>query len=94
MSLDSFWKIIDEQIRRLRTASTVDEVLAICPEVSSGDGFFAGGGGDETVYAALVDAGWSTVWYDAIYFWCMKSPSGEPLTYVEGDLYRGNQREQ
>ena len=90
-NLDAFWAEIDDQLQQLTTARTVDDVLRICPERSSGDGFFAGGGGDETVIDALTAAGWTTVWHEAWYFWCAQSPTGDLLTYVEGDLYRGNQ---
>ena len=94
MSLDPFWAAIDHQIERLTHATTVDQVLEICPQIpgtSSGDGFFAGGGGDASVLDALHDAGWETVQIRAWYYWCMRAPTGELLSYVEGDLYRGNQ---
>lgn len=96
MSLDRFWDVIDAQLEKLKTAKTVDEVLRICPAVSdltdaNAQGFFGGGGGDGTVEDSLALAGWTHVWREAHYFWCMRSPDGtEYLTYVEGDLYRGD----
>lgn len=94
MSLDAFWEHIDNQIEELRSAKTADEVLRICPKIpgtSSGDGFFGGGGGDVLPNDPLSEAGWEYVWVDAHYFWCMQAPNGDMVTYVEGDLYRGNQ---
>ena len=58
------------------------------------DGFFAGGGGDGSVWGSLREAGWHTVWSEAGYHWCMRSPCGDAITYVEGDIYRGDSRPQ
>lgn len=95
MSLTDFWAHIDNQIDQLRTATTVDRVLEICPhipDVASGQGFFAGSGGDQQLIDPLTqEAGWRVVWIDADYYFCLRSPDGsEELTYVEGDIYRGN----
>ena len=93
--MDMFWQAIDAQLGELRTAATADDVVTVLNRYglpSSGDAFFAGGGGDETVCDALDHAGWSWVWCDADYFWCMKAPDGSKITYVEGDVYRGDRR--
>jgi hypothetical protein len=88
---DDFWKTIGEQLDALTTAGTVGEVLAILPAQDNGaDGFFEGGGGDGRVDEALRTAGWRTVVWRASYYWVMESLDGELLTYVEGDVYRGN----
>lgn len=90
--LDGFWAAIDGQLSALRTAGTVDEVLSICggkAGASSGDAFFGGGDGDEFM-GALMDAGWVIAQCEASYFWAMRAPDGGLLSYVEGDLYRGN----
>jgi hypothetical protein len=93
MSLDGFWAAIDHQLEQLRTATTVDEVIGILggkhPD-SSGDAFFAGGGGDGSVYESLREAGWEVAWFDAGYYWAMRTPDGrDGITYVEGDIMRG-----
>ncbi|GAB3260343.1 hypothetical protein [Kineosporia babensis] len=97
---DSFWDVINAQIDALCKARTVQDVLHILsrqatqalplvePPGMSGDGFFAGSGGDATVYEALSEAGWSIVWYRAHYHWAMREPEGEGVvTYIEGDVY-------
>jgi hypothetical protein len=87
---DDFWRGIDIQIEKLRFARSAAEVVRICPAspgMSSGDGFFAGGGGDVLPDEPLRDAGWVMVWEEAPYFWAMRSPAGDFIEYVEGDLY-------
>lgn len=89
----TFWEDIDTKLELLRSATTVDEVLAILPPepgLSSGHGWFGGGGGDGRVEDSLWDAGWRSVIWEASYYWCMAAPNGDLLSYVEGDLYRGN----
>ena len=56
----------------------------------AGDAFFGGSGGDYNLRDALADAGWRLVWSEASYWWAMRSTTGEVLTYVEGDVYRGD----
>lgn len=91
-----FWQVIDEQIERLRTATTADEVIAIIgpgePGVGVGDAFFAGGGGDVLPNTPLRSAGWRCVWAEAEYFWVMQAPDGSAITYIEGDIYKGDRR--
>ncbi len=96
-----FWDQIEAQLKELHEARGADDVLRILsperiPEGGSsstaGDGFFAGSGGDGTVGGALVDAGWSYVWRKANYWWAMRGPDGSVITYIEGDIYRGNRR--
>lgn len=89
--MSSFREINDAQLAQLATATTVEEVLAICGPVagvSVGDGFWIGDG--DEMMGALYDAGWKNVDVRASYHWCLKAPDGSLLTYVEGDLYRGN----
>ena len=93
--MDTFWKAISAQLVELRTATNADDVINTLNRYgppSSGDAFFAGGGGDETVSGALREADWSMVWYEASYHWCMVAPDGSVITYVEGDIYRGDDR--
>ncbi len=95
-TLSKFWDVIDAQIEQLTTAKSADEVIDILakdknpygdPDIASGDGFFAGSGGDATVWGALAAAGWKTVWYEADYHFAMRAPDGSGITYVEGDIY-------
>jgi hypothetical protein len=98
MSTD-FWTIIAAQLAELRTAATADDVLRILSSDrnpygggASGDGFFAGSGGDDTVLDSLEAAGWAPQWFKASYHWAAQAPNGDVVTYVEGDIYRGDQR--
>ncbi len=92
--LDGFWAEIDAQLDALKTAGSADDVIRILggsAAASSGDAFFAGSGGDGTVEGALDEAGWTHVWREASYYWAMRAPNGDGVTYVEGDVYRGIQ---
>jgi hypothetical protein len=93
VTMQGFWEAIDEQLAKLKTAANADEVLAILPAAGMGaDGFFAGGGGDYTPADSLVQAGWRTIWAEAPYHYAMRAPDGSAITYVEGDIYRGDRR--
>ncbi len=95
MSLSDFWAAIDAQLKDLESAENADDVIRILGGVeaaSSGDAFFGGGGGDGCMWESLDKAGWSFVWFDADYYWCMRAPNGSMVTYVEGDVYSGNQK--
>jgi hypothetical protein len=92
--MTSFWAAIEEQCRELCTARSADAVITILNrhgQPSSGDAFFAGSGGDTQVIDCLREAGWDTVHVKADYYWVMRAPDGSLLTYVEGDVYRGDQ---
>lgn len=53
--------------------------------------FFAGSGGDATLQSALRCAGWGAWRFRAPYYWAMTHPgTGEDLTYIEGDVLRGD----
>lgn len=54
--------------------------------------FFAGSGGDRTLGQALRAAGWLTKEVQESYYYVMFHPAtGDELTYIEGDLLRGDQ---
>ncbi|MER5889687.1 hypothetical protein ABT160_38170 [Streptomyces sp. NPDC001941] len=53
-------------------------------------GFFAGSGGDETVAAALRTAGWEEIWAESSIYYTMRAPDGSMITYIEGDIRRGD----
>ncbi|MFI8815710.1 MULTISPECIES: hypothetical protein [unclassified Streptomyces] len=97
---DPFWAAVKEQLKELRSAKCADDVTRILSkernpyghEPIAGDGFFAGSGGANTVREALLTAGWETVWIRTGYWYAMKAPDGSMITYIEGDIYRGDKR--
>lgn len=106
MSTDPFWVAVKAQLTELASAKSADEVVRILsPERNpyrldnpdwdgmdgGAQGFFAGSGGDDTVWEALDKAGWEQTWGTLIYF-AMRAPDGSFITYCEGDIYRGDQR--
>lgn len=101
--MSEFWDAVNAQLMELRKARSADDVLRILSrervpdghsKLVAGDGFFAGSGGDDTVEDALTDAGWTLVWSEASYYYAMKGPDGSVITYVEGDIYRGDRKAQ
>jgi hypothetical protein len=95
-----FWNHIQQQLQQLETAQTADDVCRIlahernpygddCP-CGSADAFFAGSGGDHTPRESLYKAGWRTIQSEAYYYYAMQAPTGDIVTYCEGDIYRGN----
>lgn len=58
---------------------------------SADEAFFAGSGGDEDLADALLEAGWVVVASEASYYYAARHRrTGEELTYIEGDVVRGN----
>ncbi|MCV6988679.1 hypothetical protein H7I87_00400 [Mycobacterium timonense] len=93
--VDTFWANVDECVDAITTARTVEEVISILNrhfEPSSGAAFFGGSGGDRQLMSALREAGWAIVWAEAVYYFVAKDPAGDLLTYIEGDVYRGDAR--
>jgi hypothetical protein len=96
--MDMFWAGIDEIFERIEfeKPDTFDKLRDILhPEGTRPKdmAFFAGSGGDKSLWWALVDVGWQNVWFEEEYYYALKHPAtGEVLTYVEGDIYRGDQR--
>lgn len=98
--IDEFWAAVKAQLAELESAKSADDVIRILsnetnplgPGSSAGDGFFAGSGGDDSVWDALYEAGWTQVWAEAAYFYVMRAPDGSMITYIEGDIYRGDRR--
>lgn len=86
---DSFWEHVDHQLERLKSARTADQVMEILDKGQQpGAAFFSGSGGDEQVIDSLLFAGWRTVWIEADYYWCARSPDGKSfITYIEGDVF-------
>lgn len=55
--------------------------------------FFAGSGGDRSLYEALYRAGWHMVWAEASYYYVVRHNASHAfLTYIEGDVYEGDAR--
>lgn len=99
----SFWELVRAQLDEVRReAKTADDVLRIMSsernpygsdwDGQAGDGFFAGSGGDDTLWGALVEAGWTVVWSESNIYWVAQAPNGDKVTYIEGDIYRGDKR--
>lgn len=97
--MDKFWAAIEEQLTELKDARTPDSVIEILrkdripghSEAGSGEGFFAGSGGDGTVLGSLLTAGWVVHWMEASYYYVLKAPDdGGFITYCEGDVDRGD----
>jgi len=93
-AMKAYWDGYDKTLARIveERPTTVDEVKAILDEFeppSSGIAFFPGGA-DETLADAMHHAGWSIDWREGDYVWVGRSSTGETLTYVEGDIYRGD----
>jgi hypothetical protein len=45
---------------------------------------------DGTVRDSLYTAGWTLTWAEAHYYYVMQAPDGTVITYIEGDIYRGD----
>lgn len=103
VTTDPFWLAVEAQLARVvaEKPDTFEKVSGILMDpvyealtqyqsVPSHHAFFAGGGGDATLYDALVEAGWRPMWSEAWYFYGMRHPvTNSELHYVEGDVYPG-----
>ncbi|MCY0941929.1 hypothetical protein [Streptomyces antarcticus] len=97
---DNFWVVVRAQLEELKTAGTADDVIRILSaernpyghETIAADGFFAGSGGDYSVWDSLDDAGWTQIWAEWHGYYAMRAPDGSVITYVEGDIYKGDRR--
>lgn len=91
---DSFWDEIDQQLDALRSATSAADVFRILgtsdAQDSAARAFFAGGGGDVLPDTPLRAAGWQVIAWEAPYYWAMRAPNGDEVSYVEGDVYAGN----
>jgi len=93
MSLDGYWDAYERTLRRIvdEKPANLAELKAILDSFSSpssGAAFFPGGA-DNTLWEALTEADWQITWSQADYLWDARSPSGEYIHYVEGDVYPG-----
>lgn len=93
-AVDDFWAAVGAQLDLIETERphTFAAVATILGS-SEDHAFFAGSGGDRTLFASLRIAGWALVWAEASYHYVAQHIiSGEFLTYVEGDVYPGDAR--
>jgi hypothetical protein len=91
--LAAYWEKYDATLARIvaERPTTFAELKAILDDFeppSSGDAFFPDGA-DESLGEALNAAGWTVRYGEAVYVYRATSPTGERLTYVEGDIYEG-----
>jgi hypothetical protein len=88
-----FWAAVEaaraEVAANGHTAQQVVDILNKYASPSSNDAFFHGEGAD--LFDALTFAGWKYQWMEASYYWVMKAPNGDLLTYIEGDVALGDQ---
>lgn len=94
MNLDAYWNRYDATLARIReekpqSMNDLKHILDTFEPPSSGEAFFPGGA-DETLGEALRAAGWSISYREGDYVWVGTSQTGEKVSHIEGDLYRGD----
>lgn len=96
----NFWQNVDAQLDHIEKVkpNTAWHVIQIMNEyrtdygMSSGEAFFEGSGGDRQLLGSLIKSGWHLDEMEAVYYYTAKHPStGEIITYVEGDVFAGDQ---
>lgn len=92
--MKSYWDAYDRTLARIvheepQTMEALKVILDCFEPPSSGVAFFPGGA-DETLADAMHKAGWSIDFREGDYVWVGRSRAGEFITYVEGDLYEGD----
>jgi hypothetical protein len=100
MSNNPFWTTIRQQVSELKEAKSADDVVHTLSHdrnpYGSGtgceDGFFAGSGGEESVYEVLTGNGWREVWAESGIYYTLEAPDGSRITYIEGDIRKGDRR--
>lgn len=99
MPHNDYFDRIDSANAAINAATTVDEIIAICDkhfpaEIAAGadgDSFYPGGA-DEDLFSSLNLDTWTFPWIRSEFFFSIQDPQGNIMTYIEGDLYRGNRR--
>lgn len=92
--MKDYWERYDATLARIvnekpHTMEALKLILDAFEPPSSGVAFFPGGA-DETLADALSWADWRVEFREGDYVWVAKSPTGELITYVEGDVYEGD----
>lgn len=96
--MNTYWQVIDAQLDRVETEQldTYDklaDVFASDPSVTGCRAFFGGGGGNRSLLSSLQIAGWKIVWMMASYYYCVQHPTtGDVISYIEGDIIKGDVR--
>ena len=102
----TFWGVIDVQLAEIadgadtfiKVKMALDDVHGYTDAVQSFEGHserdahaqFYGSGGDKTLVAALIAAGWTVTWAQASYHYEVTHPlTHDVLTYTEGDVDHG-----
>lgn len=96
----AFWESVESSLDEIAKATDIDQVVDVLNRYfaedwshsCAGDAFFPGSGGDRQLKEALQTAGWTIVWAEAPYYYVARARSGQLLTYIEGDVYRGDRR--
>jgi hypothetical protein len=85
-----------DAVRAILTDPTYDSITAETNrngerQFTNDTAFFAGSGGDKTLYGALDKANWYIRFYEASYHYVVfNRNTGETFTYTEGDVHRGD----
>jgi len=92
--MKAYWDAYDRTLTRIseeqpQSMGDLKKILDEFEPPSSGEAFFPGGA-DETLADALDRAGWSISYGEGDYVWVGTSRTGEMVSHVEGDLYRGD----
>ena len=96
MPFDAYWANVNNALDAIRDrGDTVDDVMQILKAhftPSSSEAFCEDGGGDRRLYDELMfeRSNWSMVWAEADYYYVLRDRNGDMLTYVEGDVSRGD----
>lgn len=93
--IDDYWDNYGACLAEIKSdGRTVEDVIRICNEhwpVSSGDAFCPNGGDEDLLGTLLYDTEeWDLVWAEADYYFCVQDRDGNRLSYIEGDIVRGN----
>jgi hypothetical protein len=94
--MDSYWDNVTAGLDEVaKDGGTVEDVMRILKAhfgSSSTEAFCDGSGGDRSLYGVLMyeRSDWTVVWSEADYYWCAKDANGDKLSYIEGDVERGN----
>lgn len=95
MSLDAYWDNYEACLNDIAAnGSTVDEVMTILKKYHerSSTEAFCPDGGERNLPGVLTweRNDWTTVWAEAWYYCCLRDSNGDLLSYIEGDVARGN----
>lgn len=96
---DPFWTNVDNQLDRIEEVkpNSASYLIFLMNQyrtdygMSDGEAFFEGSGGDRQLLDSLLEAGWKVKRMEAGYYYSAVHPeTGDVITYIEGDVYRGD----